>query len=77
VASVVLLVVGFMFSMVIFAVVVVVGLAAWGYFRWKTRELRQAMRAHPSHGHVIDGVVIVVDDPESARTARITDIQDK
>lgn len=34
-----------MFSVVLFAVVLTVGAAAWGYLWWKTRALRKAMRA--------------------------------
>lgn len=32
------------FSVVVFAVVVTLGLVAWGYLWWKTRDLRKAMR---------------------------------
>jgi hypothetical protein len=75
VASVILLVVGFMFSVVIFAVVVVVALAAWGYLWWKTREVRKAMKERPPGGHVINGEAIVVDDAQSVQTGSKTDIQ--
>ena len=34
------------FSVALFAVIVVVGAALWGYLWWKTRELRKAMREH-------------------------------
>ena len=40
----VVLVLAFMFSLVFFAVVVVVGLGYWLYFWWKTRALREALR---------------------------------
>ena len=63
-AGTVLLLVGFMFSVVLLAVVAAAGLAAWGYFWWKTRKLRKAMRERPSGGHVIEGEVIVVDESE-------------
>lgn len=33
-----------MFSVVLFAVVLTVGAAVWGYMWWKTRALRKAMR---------------------------------
>lgn len=36
----------FMFSIVIFAVVAIVGLVVWLYFLWKTRALRQQIREH-------------------------------
>ena len=65
--GVILLVVGLMFSLVILAAVAVAGLAAWGWFRWKTRELRKAMKQRPAGGHVIDGEAIVVDESRSAR----------
>ena len=62
----ILLVLGFMFSVVLLAVVAVAGLGAWGYFWWKTRALRKAMREHrpggDECGHVIDGEAIVVEE---------------
>ena len=42
----VVLVLGFMFSLVAFAVLAVGGALAWGYFWWKTRAVRKAMREH-------------------------------
>jgi Flp pilus assembly protein TadB len=33
-----------MFSVVVFAIIVVVGTIAWTYLWWKTRELRKQMR---------------------------------
>jgi hypothetical protein len=76
-AGVILLIVGFMFSMVILAVVVVVGLAVWAYLWWKTRDLRKAMRERPAGGHVIDGEVVVVDEPPPARIAGDADTRGK
>jgi len=78
VVGMVFLVAGLVFSIVIFAVIAGAGLAAWGYFWWKTRALRQAMRqqAARAHENVIDGEAIVVDEPESARSA-IEDKQDR
>ena len=62
VASVFLLVLGFMFSVVFLAVIAIAGLLAWAYFWWKTRELRKAMKeAQSADGHVIDGEAIVID----------------
>jgi Flp pilus assembly protein TadB len=73
VGGTVLLVLGLMFSVVIIAVAVVLGLIIWGWFWWKTRALRQQMRdqmqqaagtmheAEPS-GRVIEGEVIRRDD---------------
>lgn len=44
-AGVVLLVLGLMFSVVIIAVAIAFGLVIWGWIWWKTRALRQQMRA--------------------------------
>lgn len=66
-AGAVLLVLGFMFSLAILALAVVAGLAAWGWFWWKTRELRKTMQQRPADGHVIEGEAIVVDEYSSAR----------
>lgn len=64
VASLVLLVVGFMFSVVLLAVIAVGGLLAWGYVWWKTRALRRAMREpeRPADGQVIEGEAIIVEE---------------
>lgn len=65
-----LLVATFMFSLLVFSVAVVVGLMVWGYFWWKTRELRRVMREQPPGGmrhgagpggHVIEGEAVIVD----------------
>ncbi|MCB1961254.1 MAG: hypothetical protein KDE68_12145 [Rhodocyclaceae bacterium] len=58
-----------MFSVVLFAGVVTVGLALWGFLWWKTRTLRKQMRDNPPGGLVIEGEVIregesVVDDDQ-------------
>lgn len=58
----ILLVLGFMFSVLLFAVIAVLGLAAWGYMWWKTRKPRQAMQEHAPAGQVIDGEAIVVEE---------------
>jgi len=50
-----LLVATFMLSMIVFAVLAVIGVLAWTYLWWKTRDLRRQMREHPAGGHVIDG----------------------
>lgn len=60
--SAILLVLGFMFSLVILAVIAVLGLVAWGYFWWKTRKLRRAMKESCPDGQVIDGEAIVVEE---------------
>ncbi|MCM2289932.1 MAG: hypothetical protein NDI67_12970 [Sulfuritalea sp.] len=66
-AGAVLLVLGFMFSLVILALAVVAGVAVWGWFWWKTRELRKAMQQRPADGHVIEGEAIVVNEYASTR----------
>jgi len=59
-ASAILLILGFMFSVVILASIAVLGLAVWGYVWWKTRKLRRAMKEQDPDGQVIDGEAIVV-----------------
>ena len=58
VASAVVLVVAFMLSLFIFAVLAAIGLAFGGYLWWKTRKLRRQMRERPPGGRVIDGEVV-------------------
>ena len=58
----ILLVLGFMFSVILFAVIAVLGLALWGYVRWKTRKLRRTMQEQAPDGHVIDGEAVVVEE---------------
>lgn len=61
-----LLLLGFIFSLVLAAVIVVAGLMAWGYFWWRTRELRRAMTMSVPHagasGQVFDGEATVVEE---------------
>ena len=73
IAGLALLVLGFMFSLVILALIAVAGLAMWAYVWWKTRELRKAMKQRPAGGHVIDGEAIVVD--ESRSTLIVNDVE--
>jgi UPF0716 family protein affecting phage T7 exclusion len=77
VAGMILLVVGFMFSLVLLAVIAVAGLVALGWFWWKTRELRKTMKQHPADGHVIDGEAIVIDEYRSVRIVNQADSPDK
>lgn len=63
--TVVALIVGFMFSVIVLALVLVVGSIVFGYFWWKTRALRQAVRqqmasAESEQSAVIEGVATVV-----------------
>ena len=53
-----LLVVAFMFSLVVFAVLLTAGLVFVAYLWWKTRELRRQLRERPPGGHVIEGETI-------------------
>lgn len=61
-AGAILLILGFVFSLVVFAVIVVLGLAVWGYVWWKTRKLRRAMQGQAPGGRVIDGEATVVEE---------------
>ena len=78
VAGATLLVLGVAFSVVFFAVAVVVGATAWGYVAWKTRAVRREMRARmeeaasdpmrgeaprdTARGRVIEGEAVTVPD---------------
>jgi hypothetical protein len=57
----ILLVLGFMFSLVILTAIAVGGLAVWGYLMWKTRKIRRAMREQAPIGNVIEGEAVVVE----------------
>ena len=73
-----LLVLGVAFSVVFFAVAVVVGATAWGYVAWKTRAVRREMRVRmeeassdamrgeaprdTARGRVIEGEAVTVPD---------------
>jgi hypothetical protein len=61
-AGAILLVLGFIFSVLLLAVIAVAGLTAFGYFWWKTRKLRKTMRERSPIGQVIDGEAFVVED---------------
>lgn len=58
----ILLILGFLFSVVVLAVIAVLGLAVGGYLWWKTRTLRRAMREQAPYGQVIDGEAVVVEE---------------
>lgn len=68
VTGAILLALAFMFSIVLVAVVAVVGLAVGAWFFWKTRHLRKAMReagamrSQPADGNVIEGEAVVVEE---------------
>lgn len=69
---------GFMFSLVLLALIPFVAFAVWAWFWWKTRELRKLMREQgpgfsmggpamggaPMRGEVIDGEAVVVRENE-------------
>ncbi|HMK14963.1 MAG TPA: hypothetical protein VK460_08130 [Burkholderiales bacterium] len=57
-----LLVAAFMFSLLVFAILVTVGLLVWGYLWWQTRELRREMSEYPPGGRVIEGEAICNDE---------------
>lgn len=61
-AGAVLLVLGFVFSLVALAVIVVLGLAVWAYLWWKTRKLRRTMKEQTPGGRIIDGEATLVDE---------------
>ncbi len=83
IAGATLLVLGFMFSVVLLAVVAVVVLCVWGYFWWKTRELRRVLREQqagrasapgapdapstPRGGQIIEGEAVLVEEHETTR----------
>jgi membrane protein implicated in regulation of membrane protease activity len=77
VGGVVLLLAGLLLSAVIFVVIAVAGISAWGYFWWKTRKLRKAMQEHQSGGVVIEGEAIIVDDPVSIRSVGVDDLRER
>ena len=58
----ILLILGFIFSVVVLAVIAGLGLALWAYLWWKTRKLRRAMQEQAPGGQVIDGEAIVVEE---------------
>ncbi len=73
-----LLVLGFMFSLVLLAVAVVLVAGVWAYLWWKTRELRRLLRESPpataaeppGDGQVFDGEAVRVDAPSPPDTNR-------
>lgn len=83
IGGVILLVIGFMFSLVVLAVAAIIGLGIWGWFWWKARKLRQQvneqmrerMREHAAHardssdGDIIEGEAVVVEEETTRVTA--------
>lgn len=75
-AMAVMLVLGFMFSLVLLGVVLIIGLGAFGYFWWKTRSVRREIReqavAQAAHdGAIIDGEAVVVEESAQAEQAQL------
>ena len=62
VASIVVLMVAFILSFVIFAAVAGIALIVAGYIWWRTRAVRRQMREHSGAGRIIEGQIIP-DDP--------------
>lgn len=79
VVGAILLVLGFMFSLVLLAVFVAVGLMLGAWFFWKTRHLRKAMREAgamrnpPADGDVIEGEAVVVEEYRVSETSVLPD----
>lgn len=65
-AGVILLVLGFLFSLVVFAAIIALGLALWGYVWWKTRKLRRTMQEQAPGGQTIDGEATVVEETRAS-----------
>jgi UPF0716 family protein affecting phage T7 exclusion len=79
VVGAILLVLGFMFSLVLLAVFVTVGLMLGAWFFWKTRHLRKAMRESaamrnpPAEGNVIEGEAVIVEEYRVSETPVLPD----
>ncbi|MCX7168389.1 MAG: hypothetical protein NTV11_19230 [Rhodocyclales bacterium] len=79
VAGTILLVLGFMFSLALLAVFVVVGLTLGAWVFWKTRHLRKAMREAgamrhpPADGDVIEGEAVIVEEYRVSETPVLPD----
>ncbi len=58
VATTALIVLGLMFSAVLFAIILVVGATAGAYLWWKTRELRKLMRNFPPRSVSMDEQIV-------------------
>ena len=62
VSAAVLLVAAFTFSLLVLAILAIVGVLVWGYLWWKTRDLRRQIREQPPGGRVIEGEAIREDE---------------
>jgi hypothetical protein len=70
VTGTILLILGFMFSVVILTAVAVIGLVIGGYLLWKTRKIRRAMQEQAGDGRVIEGEAVVV-EPHPGRMNKV------
>ena len=50
--------VALMFSVVFFAIILTLGLVAWAYLWWKSRDLRKQMREQQGRREAAEGLVI-------------------
>ena len=79
VAGAILLVLGFMFSLVLLSAFVGVGLMLGAWFFWRTRHVRKAMREAgpmrnpPADGVVIEGEAVIVEEYRASETAVLPD----
>ena len=79
VVGAILLVLGFMFSLVLLAVFVAVGLMLGAWFFWRTRHVRKAMREAgamrnpPADGDVIEGEAVIVEEYRVSETTVLPD----
>ena len=58
VATLAMIVLVVMFSMVVLAIILVAGAIVWAYLWWKIRHLRKQMRNYPPRGAAMEGEVV-------------------
>ncbi len=80
VAGAILLVLGFMFSLVLLSVFIALALTLGAWFFWKTRHMRKAMREAaatrgppPTGGDVIEGEAVIVEEYRAVSTPVLPD----
>ena len=83
VIMVVMLALGLMFSVVLLAGVLVIGLGAFSYFWWKTRDVRKKMKERAAaqasrDGTIIEGEAVIVEDgTQAGESLRIAESQER